>query len=405
MSNITEPKLQDPFQNPFEKQLADSIFSDGKSKDEFALVPRISEEIVQVCTPTVKTIVEKPVLAEVKEVKNVDIVHKDIVQEIHEQPIIEIAKKNETVHVVEKPFVQRIEAPAKYEEITNVDLGRAEFKIPQRETKHLEEIGDIKHVNLGEDIKQVSTQEVIERHVVPTITEIRQQRVINVIEQPIVRKIVEKPIIREFSTEGDFFDLDKFQPVSFVDEELRSQGVDTAPMRDSTLERERQVPSVQESTHVLMRDHPHGPFSNEQFADELSRGKTLLKKSHPFSSEQFKEDIFYGQEVLHTAKPFAQEGFALKLQERKATLNKSRYFSKEVRPAEFLAQKKLLKPVENNKYSDELNALGSWKTDSIVIHALESAQGFLKSTYQNLTHKVVDTFESVKEKVIGSNDQ
>ncbi|KAL0481068.1 hypothetical protein AKO1_012842 [Acrasis kona] len=344
------------------------------SRDTQVLSPVIEE------APLVTKIVDKPVLTEVKDIKNLNVVHKDLVHEIHEQPIVEIARKPETVLVKEQPLIKTVTAPLKMEEFgvsQHVDL---DFSSPVERTQVY---SDAKHINLNETIKSVQTREVIERHIVPTVTEIHEQKIVNVIEQPIVRTYHEAPIVREVA----YSELVDEQPIKKDFLDLKGDDI----MRDSSIEREKMLPANQLSTHILT----NAPEKVIPTHSTLPT-QTLPKPSGVFSTLEFKNQIKNGDLVLHEARPLSSRKLPVELLAQKKLLNKSRYFSKPAFSGQFMAQKALLKPVPENLYSKELSELGQWKDNSWTATVLSSTGSFLKNAYEGAKHLASDAYDSAK---------
>lgn len=491
-----------------------------KSRERSDIISTDSNVITR--EPVVKQVLEKPQVAKIVEIKNVEIRSQPVVQEIREQPIIELEKKHVTERIQQDDIVKHQRAKTQYEEVHVGDqMNAPKFNFPQPETQTFKE-ANVKHVQLDER-KQIIEREVIERHIVPMVTEERYQKIVNVIEQPIVRTIYKEPIIRELNREAPLqkssfvpkvddlqmakMDLQDAKPLasdefkqelegfklegghdhaSFVPKpqellEQKSHLHNAKPLSQDAFKSELMeykqehpshasfVPKPQElleqkyqlhtakplssfefkeeisqhrgeltdssawretqeelpSTRVMLeknlisQPHREGEFSTEEFKEELSRGKSLLHEAKPFSSEsfeheleigkqrlehntnplateEFREEIQYGQEVLHDAFPLSREGFAEELQAQKLKLEKSRYFSKPVFMPEFMAQKMLLKPSTESKYSREINLNGeAWKREQLDL--IEKA----KDVVHNAVDAVMETFESAKAVFMG----
>jgi trehalose/maltose hydrolase-like predicted phosphorylase len=156
----------------------------------------------------VNTIVDKPILDQVVEKKNVEVHHKNVVQEIHEQPIVEIERLPQTRIIKEATEVKTVIDHQKMFE--NINAG-AELSFEEKERlfaakqgklslpTNVEVTKDVKVDTLQdkEEVREIIIQPMIERHQQALVTEIHDKKVIEVHEHPVVRKIIEKPIIRE----------------------------------------------------------------------------------------------------------------------------------------------------------------------------------------------------------------
>jgi len=355
------------------------------SRDTHVLSPVIDE------APIVTKIVEKPVLAEVRGIKNLNVVHKDIVQEIHEQPIIEIARRPETVYVKEQTLIETVMAPAKFETYGEQQAVELNFSKPVETTQ---QVNDVRHVNLKETIKGVEVHETIERHIIPTITEIHEQKIVNVIEQPIIRTFHEAPIVREVEYTGlveevqVYTDLVEEVPVAANFYDVKEPVV----MRDSSIERMNMLPVNQLSTRVLTS----GQLNEVNDTTLDAPTSTWVVPRGLFSSEEFASQLKHGNIVLHRAKPLSRESFAIELVAQKKLLNKSRYFSKPELNGSLLAQKALLKPVNESVYSRELSSMGQWKNSSWTSSVLGTTGGFLKNAYESAKQYASGAYETAK---------
>jgi len=149
----------------------------------------------------VTNVMEKPVLQNVIEKKQVEVHHKPVVQEIHEQKIIEIEKQNVVQNVQKEAQFSQARAETRFEEIGSTQLGEQErlklAQLQQTQAPKVVQQGATRQVQEQEVIGQVIKQETIERHVQPVITEVREQQVVQEVLHPVVRTVHEAPIIRE----------------------------------------------------------------------------------------------------------------------------------------------------------------------------------------------------------------
>jgi len=150
----------------------------------------------------VTNILEKPVIENVIQKKNIEVHHKPVVQEIHEQKIIEVERQPIVQNISKGTIVEQQKTPPRFEEFGTGDLGEQERLKLERlhyatAPKVVQQQGAIQEVREGEILSEVVQQEFIEHHVQPIVTEVREQRVLQEVEHPVVRTIHEAPIIRE----------------------------------------------------------------------------------------------------------------------------------------------------------------------------------------------------------------
>jgi len=163
---------------------------------------------------------EKPILENVVERKNVEVHHKPVVQEIHEQKIIELEKQPVVQNVQQATVVQQSRVAPVFQEVGSANLGEEERLRLAKMNLHGETRVDhqqqVREVREGETVAQVIKQENIERHVQPVITEVRNQQVVQEVLHPVVRKVHEPTIVREVhysADSGKFRNFDaKFVP-------------------------------------------------------------------------------------------------------------------------------------------------------------------------------------------------
>jgi hypothetical protein len=150
----------------------------------------------------VTTIVDNPVIEKIIEKKDVQVHHKNIVQEIHEQPIIEVERVHEVKKIQDPIETKTIKKfPAEHELIEQemnddeiLELQRAKGLI-NIETKVKTQTTVVTH-NDEAELRQIIEQPIIEPHVQPVITEIHRKKIIIEHEHPIIRKIRHPPLVR-----------------------------------------------------------------------------------------------------------------------------------------------------------------------------------------------------------------
>lgn len=152
----------------------------------------------------VTNVLEKPVVQNVIEKKNVEIHHKPVVQEIHEQKIIEIEKKPVLQNVHQPTLVKQERAATQFEEIGSANLSEQErLRLQQLNAPvapKITQTGGVQQIQEREQVAQVVKQEFIERHVQPVVTEVREQNIVQEVVHPVVRKVHDAPIIREVTS-------------------------------------------------------------------------------------------------------------------------------------------------------------------------------------------------------------
>src|SRR3989338_6696736 len=74
----------------------------------------------------VTNVMEKPVLENVIEKKNIEVHHKPVVQEVHQQKIIEIEKQNVVQNVQKEAQFSQARAETRFEEVGSTQLGEQE---------------------------------------------------------------------------------------------------------------------------------------------------------------------------------------------------------------------------------------------------------------------------------------
>jgi hypothetical protein len=155
----------------------------------------------------VTNVMEKPVLQNVIEKKNVEVHHKPVVQEVHQQKIIEIEKQPVVQQVQQQAVHQQSRVAPVYEEIGSRELGEEErlrlAKLNMQHQPHVQNQQTVQQFREGETVAQVIKQENIERHVQPVITEVREQTVVQEVVHPVVRKVHEPTIVREVTYAAD----------------------------------------------------------------------------------------------------------------------------------------------------------------------------------------------------------
>jgi hypothetical protein len=154
----------------------------------------------------VTNVMEKPILQNVIEKKNVEVHHKQVVQEVHQQKIIEIEKQPVVQQVQQAPLLQQSRAETVFQEVGNRELGEQErLRLESLRLQGAPKVQNqqtVQQFREGETVSQVIRQENIERHVQPVITEVREQQVVQEVLHPVVRKVHEPTIVREVHSTG-----------------------------------------------------------------------------------------------------------------------------------------------------------------------------------------------------------
>jgi hypothetical protein len=149
---------------------------------------------------------EKPVLQNVIEKKNVEVHHKPVVQEVHQQKIIEIEKQPVVQQVQQAPLLQKSRVETVFQEVGSRELGEQErLRLESLRLQGAPKVQNqqtVQQFREGETVSQVIRQENIERHVQPVITEVREQQVVQEVLHPVVRKVHEPTIVREVQSTG-----------------------------------------------------------------------------------------------------------------------------------------------------------------------------------------------------------
>ncbi|KAL0476772.1 hypothetical protein AKO1_002771 [Acrasis kona] len=193
--------------NKSESEIAKKVIA-----TEISAVPVVETTKVIQKEAIISNVVDKPVLEEVIEKKNVEVHHVNVVQEIHEQPIIEVEKTHEERHIQEKTELHNVIEETKFETINTIET---ELTEPERKKIKLAHDGLLSKdvsVKVSQDVKvdtvqdaelvrEIIIQPIVEHHQQALVTEVHEKKVVEVHEHPIVRKIVEKPIVREIETD------------------------------------------------------------------------------------------------------------------------------------------------------------------------------------------------------------